>query len=201
MPSPLRLAAINDEPASADGRRRRSQDSRARIVEAMLELIHAGEVSPSAEQVAARAGVGLRTVFRHFKEMDSLYREMSMVIEAEVLKIVDQPFTSAPGVDRLLELVGRRAQAYEKLSPFKRAADLRRHESTFLAAGHVRLALIAREILKREAPAAVVKDKLTFEALDLLLSWESWSRLRRDQALTPKRAREVLEASLRKMLS
>src|SRR6185369_7272781 len=102
---------------------------------------------------------------------------------------------------RILEIVGRRSQAYEKMGPFKRAADLRRHESAFLAAGHQRLAAIAREILRRELPPAVVKDKLRFEALDLLLSWESWSRLRRDQALTPRRAREVLEAAVRRFLA
>ena len=66
---------------SADGRRRRGEDNRARIVAAMLEIIQEGEVSPSAEQVAERADVGLRTVFRHFSDMDSLYSEMSEAIE------------------------------------------------------------------------------------------------------------------------
>ena len=55
-----------------DGRRRRGQDNRARIVAAMLEIIHGGELSPGAEQVAQRADVALRTVFRHFSDMDSL---------------------------------------------------------------------------------------------------------------------------------
>lgn len=45
----------------------------------MLELVREGDISPSAELVAARADVGLRTVFRHFKDLDSLYREMSAV--------------------------------------------------------------------------------------------------------------------------
>ena len=71
-----------DEPAAeSDGRRRRGQNNRARIVTAMLEIIRTGDMSPSADQVAARADVGLRTVFRHFKDMDSLYSEMSLAIE------------------------------------------------------------------------------------------------------------------------
>ena len=37
-----------------DGRRRRSLDSRARIVNAMLELTRESAVAPSAEQVAQR---------------------------------------------------------------------------------------------------------------------------------------------------
>ncbi|WP_415427269.1 TetR/AcrR family transcriptional regulator, partial [Staphylococcus borealis] len=77
-----------EEPA-ADGRRRRSQDSRARIVQAMLDLVREGDVSPSAELVAARADVGLRTVFRHFSDLDSLYREMSAVISSELMALVE----------------------------------------------------------------------------------------------------------------
>ena len=69
-------AATIDRPTppteERDGRRLRSQDSRARIVAAMLDLIREGEIAPSAELVASRANVGLRTVFRHFKDMDSL---------------------------------------------------------------------------------------------------------------------------------
>ena len=123
-----------DQVAEADGRRRRSQDSRARIVTAMLELIRAGDVAPSAEQVAERAQVGLRTVFRHFNDMDSLYREMSHAIEGELREVVLRPFKAKAGRDRVLELIERRSQAFEKIAPFKRASDAHRHRSRFLAA-------------------------------------------------------------------
>ena len=39
-----------------------------------------------------------------------------------------------------------------------------------------------------------------FEAIDALLSWETWSRLRRDQGLTARRAREVLEMTVRRLI-
>ena len=39
-----------------DGRRRRSQTSRDKIVAAMLELVAEGRITPSADEVAARAG-------------------------------------------------------------------------------------------------------------------------------------------------
>ena len=59
-----------------DGRRARGHVSRSRIVAAMIELVREGCVAPTAEQVALRADVGLRTVFRHFDDMESLYREI-----------------------------------------------------------------------------------------------------------------------------
>jgi AcrR family transcriptional regulator len=184
-----------------DGRVRRGQDNRARIVAAMLELIRAGEVSPGAEAVAARADVGLRTVFRHFKDMDSLYSEMSQVIFGELRGVADTPFVAEDWKGRVLELVARRAFGFEKIAPFRRASDAQRHGSKFLDNDHVRFAAVLREILQREVPSEVAEDPLVFEALDLLLSFETWSRLRREQGLTPRRAREVLEGLVKRVIT
>ena len=108
-----------------DGRRQRGHDNRARIVAAMLAMIGEGEVSPSAEQVAARADVGLRTVFRHFLDMDSLYREMSGVIEGELRSISDRPLRTQDWPARLFELIERRAIGFEKIAPFQNAPPMR----------------------------------------------------------------------------
>jgi AcrR family transcriptional regulator len=185
---------------SVDGRRRRSEDSRARIVRAMLELVREGGVSPSAELVAARADVGLRTVFRHFKDLESLYAEMSAAIEAELMALVHTPFKGATWRERVLELVERRGGAYEKIGPFKRASEAHRHQSPSLALHNANMVRISREILRQQLPPEVAKDRVRFEAIDLLLSFEAWSRLRRDQALTPRRATETLQAVIANLL-
>src|SRR5690349_22289922 len=59
-----------------DGRVRRGERSRDAIVGALFDLIGGGVLQPTAQQVADRAGVGIRSVFRHFTEMDSLYAAM-----------------------------------------------------------------------------------------------------------------------------
>jgi AcrR family transcriptional regulator len=166
----------------------------------MLELMRAGDVSPGAELVADRARVGLRTVFRHFKDMDSLYREMAHVIAAELREVASRPFKAETGRDRILELIERRSHAYEKIAPFKSASDAHRHRSPFLAAHDGQLAMQSREILTRLLPEDLARDATKLEALDLLLSYEAWSRLRREQGLTPHRAREVLDAEVRRVL-
>ena len=56
----------------------------------MLELVREGRIAPTAEEVAQRASVGLRTVFRRFKDMESLYAEMSVAIGERVAPIVDE---------------------------------------------------------------------------------------------------------------
>ena len=57
-----------------------------------------------------------------------------------------------------------------------------------------------REILKRHLPPEIIADSVKLEALDLLLSFESWSRLRREQGLSAARAREILEAAVGRII-
>jgi hypothetical protein len=58
-----------------------------------------------------------------------------------------------------------------------------------------------REALIRVLPEAITNDASRFEVLDLLLSFESWDRLRRDQALSPDQAREALKRAVETLLA
>lgn len=184
-----------------DGRRRRGQDNRARIVAAMLAIVREGQISPSAEQVAAEADVGLRTVFRHFQDMDSLYREMSVVIEAQLQQIIERPLKTGKWPEPVLELIGRRAAAFESIAPYRRAADAFRHRSKFLGIDADRLTIELRAKLVKALPPEIASDASRLEALDLLMSFEAWSRLRREQGLSTSQARDVLEAVVRRIIS
>jgi AcrR family transcriptional regulator len=183
-----------------DGRRRRSQDSRARIVAAMLELVQAGDVDPGAERVAAQAQVGLRTVFRHFKDMDSLYREMATVVEGELEEVLKLPLQGDTWKGQLADLIARRAVAFEKIGPYKRASNVHRHASRHLEAQHAMLVDQSRIRLKALLPDEIAGDPLALETLDLLLSFEAWSRLRQEQGLTPKRAKDVVTEAVARVI-
>jgi hypothetical protein len=58
-----------------------------------------------------------------------------------------------------------------------------------------------REILERELPPEVARDAMKLEALDLLLSYEAWARLRREQGLSVDRAKAVLESAARALIA
>lgn len=182
----------------ADGRRRRGHGNRARIVAALLELMAEGDVAPGAEAVAARAGVGLRTVFRHFRDMDSLYGAMAAVIEGRLADVVAAPLRARGWRRRVLELVARRAKAFETIDPYQRAAAAHRHRSAYLRAGHARLAATQRARLFAELPAGF--PRLDGEALDLLLSFEAWSRLRHEQGLSAEVAEAVVAAAAARLI-
>lgn len=179
----------------ADGRRQRGATSRRRIVEAMIELVRDGNLAPGAEAVSRQADVSLRTVFRHFEDMDSLYREMSVVVEAEVMPWVTEPLPEAAWPERLAALVARRARVFERIMPFKAASGLRRHQSAVLVGHHEAFRDLQRRNLQQAVPAALRDNAVLFEALDLLLSFESWQRLRVDQRLGVGRAQGVVLAA------
>ena len=175
---------------STDGRRRRSQQSRDRIITSMIELVEGGAITPSAEDVAARAAVGLRSVFRHFRDMESLYQEMSHRIASQYQMWL-VPFESPDWRGQLAETIDRRLTTYERLMPFKRAGDAHRHESPAMQAEYQQTLKLMRARLGSVLPATCAPD--VFEAVDLLLSFEAWQRLRCEQALPEATARRVID--------
>jgi AcrR family transcriptional regulator len=195
------LKQLVAEAERVDGRIIRRRNNRRRIVAAMLELVRAGAISPVAEEVAERAGVGLRTVFRHFDDMDSLYREMAEAMRNELQPIVAAPLASRDWKGRLGEIVDRRVRLFERAMPFKNAADVHRHRSAFLRKDYEMMRSAERAALEAALPAALRNDKRFFEALDQALSFSTWQHLRRDQNLTQARARETVEYAMRALVN
>jgi len=185
-----------DAAAAQDGRRARSRSSRARIVAAMLELVSRGEMAPSAAQVAECAGVGLRSVFRHFKDMDALYREMTEAIELQVLPILLRPPEGANWQQRLRSLAERRARIFETIMPFRISADMRRFESPYLMEDHRRLLRLETEALEANLPEAVRADRTGVHGLNVILGFGTWRQLRRDRGLSAEEAQAVVERLL-----
>jgi len=160
----------------------------------MMRLVGAGDPSPSAESVARVAGTALRTVFRHFRDMDGLYGEMARLKEAEI-----RPLLQAPAED-LDALIRRRARLFEAMLPYKSAADLRRPWSKFLQARHDFLGALQRQKLTEALGKSARRDALRFEALDCALSFEAWRRLRIDQKLAPLRAEATMAFAAKALL-
>lgn len=184
-------------PATAsDGRRARSRSSRAKIVAAMLDLVAKGEVSPSAAQVAEVAGVGLRSVFRHFRDMDALYREMAEAIEGELLPILMRPPEGATWQQRLFDIAARRARMFETIMPYRISANVRRFESAFLMEGYRRQLRLESEALAAHLPPAVQDDEAGARGLNVILSFSTWRLLRHDQNLAPEDAAAVVRRML-----
>ena len=159
-----------------------------------------GNREPSAEDVARAAGVGLRTVFRLFDDMEGLYRGCADIVRAEVMPFVERPFKARSLDERIEELADRRAEVFERIMPFRSFSDVHRHKSAYLQAGYDTLLRQQREILAHAIGNAAKPGTPAFEALDLLMSFESWRRLRQDQRLSRRKARETQVKAARAIL-
>lgn len=181
-----------NSPPPADGRRQRSHSSRAKIVQALLDLVERGNVSPSAAEVAETAGVGLRSVFRHFDDMESLYREMSDGIEAKVLPQMLRPLEAQDWKGRIRELAERRVGVFEAIMPFRISASVRRHQSAFLMADYKRMLRVERQGVEALLPPEVLADRALAGAVLAPLSFQTWRLLRHDHEMPKAEAHAVV---------
>ncbi len=182
---------------SADGRVRRGARNREQILDGLYALIQAGEIQPTAEQVARKAGVGARTVFRHFEDMERLNAEMSMRVERSVRPLFEAPPIRGSLEERVRALVKQRVQLWEKIAPFRRSGMAWEGRSEVLRKNRLRMNRLMRgSVVEALGPEIERGPDALLEALDLLLSFETWERLRAEQRLGRTRATQVVEATL-----
>ena len=90
---------MSNEPAlnikTDDGRFARSKKTKDAIVRALLKLLR-NTPFPTAEQVAKESKIGLRTVYRQFKDMESIY----LSLHEECMHSLGQIFNSDVDLDR-----------------------------------------------------------------------------------------------------
>lgn len=184
-----------------DGRLERSRSTRRKIVVAMLELVRERSALPSPEEVADRANVGRRTVFRHFEDMDSLYQEIGVDIRRIVLSMGAEPFQSAHWRDRLYEMIDRRARIFEAILPYRCVSVTLQSQSDFVRANVAESYRLESAALRAVLPDTVIADTTTLHALDLMLGLPTWQRLRQDQGLDVDGARAVLHAMMARQLA
>jgi AcrR family transcriptional regulator len=188
-----------------DGRVRRGEENRTALVEALISLYEDGELTPTATQIANRAGVAVRSVYGHFGDIETLANE---VIERQVQlygPLMDPTPIDGPLVERIEKLVARRAELFEAVAPVRRAGLLHVHDNETIASNLRRLARLLRvQVAKTFAPeiddVRRPRSAALLDGADLLLSWEAWERLRTQQGCSLSRARRVLQDALIRLL-
>ncbi|NNC71760.1 MAG: TetR/AcrR family transcriptional regulator [Sphingomonadaceae bacterium] len=167
----------------------------------MLGLIRDGEMHPSAAQVADRAGVSLRTVFRHFEEIESLNREIGAIIEDEILPMALKPLEARGWRAQLRELIARRAEIYERIMPIRIAASIRRFQSDYLMDDYRRFVTIERAGLESLLPKKIRDRKRLFAALEMVTGFQAWRRLRQDQGLSTGESEAVIADAVDRLIA
>lgn len=179
-----------------DGRAARGANNRRAVIDATLALIEAGDLQPTAQAIAGRAGVATRSVFHHFSDLESLYADVADTQAARHWGLLG-PVTGGLA-ERIEALVAQRARLYEEISSSRRAAMLHEHESAVLAERLRESRAALRSHLRRNLHELAHLERPAREAAAAAASWETWEVLRRHQGLSVEAAQaavaEVLSA-------
>lgn len=173
---------------STDGRRQRSERSRHAIIKASLDLIEEGVLVPTAQQISERAGVGIRSFFRHFADMESLFEAVDAQGREHVKALFVGGDREGSMGDRILHAVERRAAGYEdqKNIILTTAAQSWRYELLRKRYAHYQKNL--RKDLQDWLPEIKTLGAAEREAVDAVASAEMWLRLRKQQGLSKKQS-------------
>jgi AcrR family transcriptional regulator len=167
-----------------DGRHLRGSRTKKKISEALQTLLRNGNLSPTAEELATAAGASLRTLYRHYEDIEALYRELAAQIDADILPVLMKPYTSTDWREQLLSAVERKAGIYERILPLKAAGDLRRYRSAYLMDIFKRSIVMERTQIEAILPEDLAEREALLYALEPVTSFSMWKRMRYDQGLS-----------------
>lgn len=194
---------MSEPAAPIDRRVLRGQRNRDAVVQSFLDLIAEGDLSPTAQKVAERAGVSLRSVFHHFEDMEQLFASAADLHVARYSSLVQPLAMERPLEERIDAFVDQRARLAEVIMPVYRASLLVAHRSPTVAQRIDRgNDLLRNQVANVFAPELATRGELDarLEAIDALTTIDGWIRLRIAQGLSAKRARAVLATSIRALL-
>jgi len=185
-----------------DGRRLRREQNREAVLDALVELFAEGLYQPSANDIAERAGISPRSLFRYFDDIDDLNRatiERQLAAARPQLDIDVRP--DAPTRTKIERVVEARMRLFETIAPAARAARgyALRHA---VVAAHLRESRAHLRDQVRHIFAAELKgDRAALlPVLDALCSFETCELLRFDQGLSRAKTVSALVTALTALL-
>lgn len=184
--------------AAEDGRHARRDRNRLAVVDAMLALYAAGNLDPSSDEIAERAGLSPRSLFRYFDDLDDLVRVAISRQHTRLQTLAGLDVSaSGPLADRVSRLVAQRLVLFDRIGSVGIVSRVRAPFQPLIAS---ELAL-SRSFLRRQleqvfAPELAQRGSAGAAAavatIDVLTSFESLHLMRDDQQL----ARQQIEAAL-----
>jgi AcrR family transcriptional regulator len=191
--------------ARVDGRRLRSARTKQLIIEAYLTLLRESPQIPTAATIAERAGYSVRSVFERFADLHALrVAATDYAFTQGTAQAVARDF-SGDRQTRLKSHVETRSWICEQWMPLWRALNANQGDSAELKS---RIILVRQAILKRielmYEPELATLDEMakrqTLIAIESLIDFESWARMREFSNLSVEEAREVWIVSIDRLL-
>ncbi|MDG1818479.1 MAG: TetR/AcrR family transcriptional regulator [Porticoccaceae bacterium] len=194
------MPQVDNSSSKPDGRRMRSNRSRQLIIASMLELIKQGNLVPTAQQVADHANVGIRSVFRHFEDMESIFETANELLHREYRGLFIGGDRSGKLQERILHATECHANAYETMSNMILSSAARRWNSKVLQKSYVANQHQLRKDLDEWLPELENLSESKRQAVDGIASFEMWHRLRNIQSLSKTDSIEIIVEMLEALI-
>lgn len=191
-----------DRALRSDTRRNRNA-----VVDALLELFREGNVAPSSAEIAERAGISARSVFRYFDDIDDLCRTAigRQFDRIRPLLALDVP-DGAGTATKIRLLVDQRVALFDGMGMVGVVARLRAPSQPLVAAQlaqtrsylrHQVKRLFADELAELGSPASAA----VLAVADVVCSFESYQLMRTDQMLSRSRVVSVMTDALERLFA
>jgi TetR/AcrR family transcriptional regulator, regulator of autoinduction and epiphytic fitness len=194
--------AIGTDGATAlsDGRRERGRRTRDQVISALITLIEEGDLRPTAQHVANRAGVSLRTVYHHFSDISALRVEALAAAWDRHASALDPVDPARPLEERVRHVVKELRRLFEAVAPFCRAESLVT-DATANELGYSRAAVrqFIAGAFERELSSAGIAAPVLLDAVDTALCWQNWEYMRSDLGRSASKASQTVEMVVRSL--
>ena len=176
-----------------DGRLERSKKSRDLIIKAMRDLIDEGILNPTAQQVAETAQVGIRTVFRHANDMETLFRLITKANAEKRSKYFLQADTNGNLEERIEKLARSRGEGYTEMQNFILATAASKWKYKFLDNQYKGANKRLKKNLHEWLPEMNNLDEEKQAMVEAIMSFEYWHRLRVHQNNSGKKTLNIIK--------
>lgn len=180
-----------------DGRRLRRSQNREAVLEALVSLFEDGVYQPTSAEIAERAGISTRSLFRYFDDGDDLTRA---AIERHLQRSgplfdLEVPL-DVPVATKVAMIVEQRARLFDAIAPIARTARVTAHRNEIVARRLRQMRAHLREELVR-----VLGSVDALPALDVVLSFETYELLRYDQGLSRAKTVNALTDAVTRLVT
>ena len=155
---------------------------------------------PTAQQISDRAGVLIRSFFRHFDDMETLFKAADDQLRDSYEALFIGGDRQGSLSERVHRAVERRSAAFEHLKNLMLGtkALLWRYET--LRNNYARHQKGLRKDLESWLPELNGLSEVKCESVNAIASFEMWNRLRSEQGLTEQASISVIQSTLVSLL-
>ena len=192
--------AKSNELKTVDGRRLRSERSKQLILDACESLLAQGRLVPTAQMIADSAGVPIRTFFRHYPDMESLFGALDESLKPRYQALFAESVPEGTVSERVAAAISLRADSFESNQAILKSTKAQIWRYPILQQNYATVTKHLRKDLENRIPELKRVHQDAREMVHGLASAEMWPRLREYQKLSRARSERVLCQSIEVIL-